>query len=136
VALALLRAHSAELLAARGFEELLLIFKRMPASRLAREPWALLRAAFAIKFLPWARCAELLAEEAWLRERGREADVAGEGAGRVFATIPARDRERLLAALPVAPGAEEEEEGEEGEEGEGGEGGGGGGGGGAEGDRR
>jgi len=124
--LALLAEHEKELLAAPGFENILLIFKRIPSSRLAREPWALLRAAFAIKFLSWASCAKLLAEEAWLREQGREKEVAEESAGTIFPSIPGKDRERLLSALPVAPGVEEEEEeGEEDWEGEGSEGGGG-----------
>jgi len=125
VTLAILKEYGNELLACKGFEDTMLLFKRIPGEALAREPWRLLRIGFSIRFLAWRRCAELLAEEAWLRESGREGEVGGYTAGTIFSTIPHNDRLRLLENLPEAPGKEGEEEeeeeggggGEEGEEG-------------------
>jgi hypothetical protein len=117
VALALLRANERALLAAArdaGFEGLLLRLQRVPALPPATTPDALLAAAFAIPRFSWRACANLLAEEAWLRETGREADAGGARAGSFWRAMPPADLERLRARAappPPPPGSDEEGDG-------------------------
>ena len=112
VALALLADAERELLAADGFEGVMAVLKRIPAGALVEQPWRLMRAAFAIKLLTWRSCAQLLAEEAWLRREGRERDVGGPLAGTLLGKIPQGVMAELKAQV-LSEGVEEEEEEEE-----------------------
>ena len=101
-ALALLVAHERELLAAaaeRGFEGLLMTLQSIPSRPPATTPARLMLDAFALKHFPWGKCADLLTEEAWLRETGRDADAGGWKAGTFLRAIPAQDLKRLRALI-------------------------------------
>lgn len=109
VALALVADAERELLAADGFEALMGVLKRIPQGALAAQPWRLMRAAFHWKFLTWRSCAQLLAEEAWLRRKERDGDVGGPLAGTLLKEIP-RGVMAELKAQVIAEGEEEDEE--------------------------
>jgi hypothetical protein len=100
--LAILKAREASLLAAArsgGFEALLSGLKEAQAAHPACNPDELMASAFAIRGLSWAAAAELLAEEAWLREQGREQDVGSSLAGTFIRGIPKAELQRLLRAV-------------------------------------
>jgi hypothetical protein len=117
VALALLHAHQPALLAAAkssGFEGLLLRLQEIPRLQPATEPDELLAGAFKLRSFSWRACADLLAEEEWLREQGREAEAGGACAGSFIRTIPIQELNRLRARVAAVrpPGDEDDDEDE------------------------
>jgi hypothetical protein len=116
VALALLHAHQPALLAAAkasGFEGLLLRLQEIPRLQPATDPDELLGGAFRLRSFSWRACADLLAEEEWLREQGREAEAGGACAGSFIRTIPIHDLNRLRARVAAVRPPDDEDDDED-----------------------